>query len=201
MKAKKILVWVLSLLLLLLIFFMIRNAAFGGNLPFYVFLIVVAALILPAVAMAFLPRLARRSKIKKAALQKGYTVTTKGFALSLTKENRTLWLFVAPRVSAGKTVCFINRHQYCTFLLIRADNRGQSIFRNPRKNIKRPDTTAFADCINIPNENVTGEKVVVFARMTPLFHVIVHKEETPLQPGGDAFGSRVTDMEHLDNIL
>lgn len=201
MKTKKILIWSLSLILLLLLFFILRNTAFGGNLPFYIFLILALVLISFALAKAFLPRLTRRRKIKQAAVQKGYTVSTKGFSLTLTNESRTLWLYVAPGVGAGKTVCFINRHQYCTFLLIRADNRGQSIFRNPRKNVKRPDTTAFADCVNVPNEGVTGEKVVVFARMTPLFHVIVHKEEKSLKPGDDAFGSRVTDMEHLDDIL
>lgn len=201
MKTKKILIWSLSLILLLLLFFILRNTAFGGNLPFYIFLILALVLISVALAKAFLPRLARRRKINQAAVQKGYTVSTKGFSLILTNESRTLWLYVAPGVGASKTVCFINRHQYCTFLLIRADNRGQSIFRNPRKNVKRPDTTAFADCVNVPNEGVTGEKVVVFARMTPLFHVIVHKEEKSLKPGDDAFGSRVTDMEHLDSIL
>lgn len=201
MKAKKILVWVLFLALLLLLFFILNNALFEGKLPFYVYFIVAAVPVLIAVGMAYLPRLARLADAKKAAIAAGYTVTKKGFTLSLEKGEKALWLFVAPRVGASKTVCFINRHQYFTFLLIRADNRGRGIFRNPQRNVKRPDTAAFADVVNIPVDGVSADKIVLFARMTPLFHVIVHKEEQPLKPGGEAFGMRVTDDEHLTEIL
>ena len=201
MNSKKILIWVLCLILLMLLFFILRSTAFGGNLPFYVFLIFAAALILIALAVAYLPRLARLSGARKAAVASGYTVTKKGFTLLLQKAGKSLWVFVAPRVGAAKTVCFINRHQYCTFLLIRADNRNRAIFRNPRKNVKRPDTTAFAEIVNVPVEGVTVEKVVLFAHMTALYHVIVRKEEQPLKPGGEAFGMRVTDDEHLTEIL
>ena len=201
MKAKKILVWVLFLILLMLVFFIIRGTVGAEKLPVYVFPIIAGAIILAALAVTFLPRLSRLSGAKKAAIAAGYTVTKKGFTLSLQKGEKSLWLFVAPRVGASKTVCFINRHQYFTFLLIRADNRGRGIFRNPQKNVKRPDTTAFADVVNIPVDGVSADKIVLFARMTPLFHVIVHKEEQPLRPGGEAFGMRVTDTEHLADIL
>lgn len=202
MKTKKILIWVLSLILLLLVFIIVRNnTSFGGQLPFYVFIIVAAALILLALAISFLPRLSYLLRVVKAVKKHGYSVQRKGFVLSLKKENREFWLFVAPRVGAAKTVCFINRHQYCTFLLIRADNRGRGIFRNPQRNVKRPDTTAFADIVTVPSDGVTAEKIVLFTRMTERYHVIVHKEEQPLKPGGDAFGTRVTDDEHLAEIL
>ena len=201
MKSKKILIWTLFLILLLLVFFIVRGTVGAEKLPVYVFPIIAGTLILMALAVAYLPRLARRSGAKKAAVAAGYTVTKKGFTLSLEKGGKALWLFIAPHVGAGKTVCFINRHQYCTFLLIRADNRGRNIFRNPMKNVKRPDTTAFAEIVNVPVEGVAAEKVVLFARMTPLFHVIVHKEEQPLKPGDEAFGMRVTDTEHLTEIL
>ena len=201
MKSKKILIWTLFLILLLLVFFIVRGTVGAEKLPVYVFPIIAGTLILMALAVAYLPRFARRSGAKKAAVAAGYTVTKKGFTLSLEKGGKALWLFIAPHVGAGKTVCFINRHQYCTFLLIRADNRGRNIFRNPMKNVKRPDTTAFAEIVDVPVEGVTAEKVVLFARMTPLFHVIVHKEEQPLKPGDEVFGMRVTDTEHLTEIL
>ena len=201
MKAKKILVWVLSLTALILLLLMLNGPVFGGKLPFYAVFIVASMPVLVALGVAYLPRLARLSDAKKAAVAAGYTVTKKGFTLSLEKGGRALWLFVAPRVGASKTVCFINRHQYFTFLLIRADNRGRGIFRNPQRNVKRPDTAAFADVVNIPVDGVTADKIVLFAHMTDLYHVIVHKEEQPLKPGGEAFGLRVTDDEHLTDIL
>ncbi len=201
MKGKERIAWGLFLTLLLLLFFILNGALYEGKLPFYVFFIVAAVPVLLAVSVAFLPRLSRLSGAKKAAIAAGSTVPKKGFTLSLKKCEKSLWLFVAPRVGASKTVCFINRHQYFTFLLIRADNRGRGIFRNPQKNVNRPDTTAFADVVNIPVDGVSADKIVLFARMTPLFHVIVHKEEQPLRPGGEAFGMRVTDTEHLADIL
>jgi len=200
-KSKKILIWVLLLLLVLFLYLILNSAVWEGKLPFYVYFIAVAALILPAVAVAYLPRLARLNDVKNAAVAAGYTVKKKGFTLMLERANRSLWLFVAPRVGAGKTVCFINHHQYFTFLLIRADNRGRGIFRNPAKNVKRADTAAFTDVVNIPVDGVSADKIVLFARMTNLYHVIIHKEEQPLKPGGEAFGMRVTDVEHLSQIL